>query len=164
LFLHACGYELVKGPGIPAEVVSTTPGAVSGPVTSLNLPVFKNQSFEPQVSMFFTEAFSEELAVGGLVQINKAGADATLQGTITDVGTTMTSLSGQGLAIQKTVTATVTLTLSQKGNVIRSWTFGDSEPYDVTSINSEDYNKRAALIRMAARIARRFRAQLVPTE
>lgn len=86
LFLQGCGYELVKGPGLPSGAVSTTTtGALPTPITSLNLPVFKNLSFEPQVPMFFTEAFSQELAASGLVQINKPGADATLQGTVTSV-------------------------------------------------------------------------------
>ena len=162
LFLQGCGYELVTGPGLPIGAVSTTAGALSTPITSLNLPVFKNQSFEPQVPMFFTEAFSQELAASGLVQINKPGADATLQGTVTRVSTILSALSGQGLATQKTVTVFIALTLSQHGNVLKSWTFGDSEAYDVTSINSEEFNKRAAIIRLAQRIARIFHSQLVP--
>ncbi len=163
LFLQGCGYELVKGPGLPSGAVSTTTtGALPTPITSLNLPVFKNLSFEPQVPMFFTEAFSQELAASGLVQINKPGADATLQGTVTSVTSTLSALSGQGLATQKTVTVFIALNLSQRGKVLKSWTFGDSEAYDVTSINSEDFNKRAAIIRLAQRIARVFHSQLVP--
>lgn len=71
-------------------------------------------------------------------------------------------MSGQGLATQKTVTVFIALNLSQRGKVLKSWTFGDSEAYDVTSINSEDFNKRAAIIRLAQRIARVFHSQLVP--
>jgi outer membrane lipopolysaccharide assembly protein LptE/RlpB len=148
--LSGCGYQLVKEKGI-----------YGGEITSLSVPVFKNLSFEPQVSAFFTEAFSFELAGSGLFQINKAGADATLQGTINSVTAQPTSLATTGRAEQKVVTAMVSLTLTKEGNVMKTWTFGDAEPYDVPDINLEDFNRRAALQRIAARIARRFHSQLL---
>lgn len=166
LFLSGCGYELVKGPGIsvvPASAAGTPGGGTPIMVTSVYIPVFKNLSFEPQAPMFFTEAFSQELAESGLVAVNKAASDATLQGTITSISTMPSALSAQGLAIQKTVTAWITLTLSREGKVLKSWTFADAEPYDVSVINAEDYQKRAALTRIAERIARRVHSQLFPT-
>ncbi len=129
----------------------------------MNVPVFKNKSFEPQVPMYFTEAFSQELAGSGLVQINKSASDATLQGTMTSVSATISSLSGQGLATGKTVTVSVSLVLTQQGKVVKTWAFGDAEPYDASVMNSEDYNKRAAIVRIAERIARRFHALLITT-
>jgi hypothetical protein len=162
--LLGCGYELVKGPGISVRntpSVATSGGGTPVKITSLNLPVFKNTSFEPQVPMIFTEAFSQELAASGLVQINRSASDATLQGTVTSVSTVPSALSSQGLATQKTVTVFMSLTLAQQGNVVKSWTFSDAEPYDVSVINSEDYNKRAALSRIAERIAHRFHALII---
>jgi hypothetical protein len=118
-------------------------------------------SFEPQAPMFFTDAFSQELAASGLVVVNKTASDATLQGTITSIGTVPSAVSAQGLAIQKTVTAWITLTLSREGKVLKSWTFADAEPYDASVINAEDFQKRAALTRIAERIARRLHSQLL---
>jgi hypothetical protein len=154
LLQWGCGYELVRDRGMSAG------GDVE--VSSIAVPVFKNKTFEPQVPAFFTEAFSRELATGGLVQINKSGAEATLLGTIEMLVTTSSSLSGAGLAVEKVVTTTVSLRLMKDGNTLRTWSFGDSEAYVVTDINVEDFNRRAALQRIAARVARRFHSQLAP--
>jgi outer membrane lipopolysaccharide assembly protein LptE/RlpB len=148
--LSGCGYELVREKGI-----------YGGKITSIDIPVFANKTFEPQAPAFFTEAFSMELAGSGLLQINTAGADATLQGTITSVATGPGALSAVGQTVQKTVTAIIGLTLTKEDKVIKTWTLGDSEVYDASSVNLEDYNRRAALQRIAARIARRFHNQLL---
>jgi outer membrane lipopolysaccharide assembly protein LptE/RlpB len=160
LLLGACGYELVRDSGMVVNT-STQEGIVPITIASLYIPVFKNTTLEPQVPMFFTEAFSRELAASGLVNVNKPGADATLQGSVVSVSTTLSTLSGQGLATGKTVTVSINLSLVQQGRVIAGWSFGDSEAYDASTINSEDYNRRAALTRLAERMARRFHAQLV---
>jgi hypothetical protein len=153
LFLQwGCGYELVRDKGI---------GAGGGTdISSISVPVFKNRTFEPQMPVFFTEAFSRELAAGGLVQMNNSAAEATLQGTIDSLFTTLSSLSGTGLAVEKVVTTTVSLRLFKDGNTARTWSFTDSEAYVVNDINLEDFNRRAALQRIAARMARRFHSQL----
>ena len=160
LLLQACGYELVKGPGLSGPAFSP-PGAPTGEITSLSVPVFRNSTFEPQVPQFFTEAFSLELASSGLVKVNKPNADAVLQGTVTSVSASLAAMSGQGLAISKVVTAFISLTLTRDGKMVKAWSFGDSETYDASSINTEDFNKRAALVRIAERMARRFHSQLI---
>jgi len=160
VLLHACGYELVKGPGLSGPAFSG-PEGTGGTITSLSLPVFKNQTFEPQVPQFFTEAFSQELAASGLVQLNKPNPDGVLQGTVTSVSATLAAMNGQGLAVSKVVTAAVTVTLAREGKVMKTWGFGDSETYDASSINTEDFNKRAALVRIAERMARRLHALLI---
>ncbi len=147
--LSGCGYELVREKGI-----------YGGEIKSLNIPVFANKTFEPQVPGFFTEAFSMELAASGLFQISSGGADATLQGTITKVDTGPGALSATGQTAQRTVTAYIGLTLVKQDKVVKTWIFADSEVYDASSINLEDFNRRAALQRIAARIARRFHSQL----
>ncbi|MGA3173776.1 MAG: LptE family protein [Syntrophorhabdales bacterium] len=145
-----CGYELVRDKGI-----------YGGDISSISLPVFKNKSFEPLVSGFFTEAFSMELASSGLFQLNKADADATLQGTITSVTAAPGALGATGQSLQKVVTAFATLTLTKQDKLLKTWTYSDAEVYDASTINIEDPNKRAALQRIATRIARRFHAQLL---
>ncbi len=160
LLLQACGYELVQGPGLSGPGFTGPEGGV-GEITSLSVPVFKNQTFEPQVPQFFTEAFSRELAASGLVQINKPNPDAVLQGTVTSVSATLAAMSGQGIAVSKVVTASVSLTLAREGKVVKTWGFGDSETYDASVVNTEDFNKRAALVRIAERMARRFHSLLI---
>jgi outer membrane lipopolysaccharide assembly protein LptE/RlpB len=150
LFLSGCGYELVRDRGISG-----------GEILSVSVPVFKNRTFEPQMPEFFTQAFSHELAAGGLVDINRSGSDAVLQGTITSLVAAPSSLSGSGIALEKVVAVGVLLTLTTPGGTVKTWTFSDSEAYRANDINLEDFNKRAALRRIAGRIARRFHAQLV---
>jgi hypothetical protein len=146
--LVSCGYTIVQEKGI-----------FQGEVTTVDVPVFRNQTLEPQISQFFTEAFSRELVTSGVFDINKEGASNTLQGTIAIVRAAPTALDKNGLAIEKTVFVTTSLALSKKeGRSIKSWTFADSEPYRVDDINLEDPNRRDALKRIASRIARRFSA------
>jgi outer membrane lipopolysaccharide assembly protein LptE/RlpB len=150
LLLNGCGYELVRDKGV-----------FGGEVVALNVPIFKNRSYEPQVPGFFTDAFSRELAGSGLFDLNRPTADATLQGTINTVFSAPSSLSSQGLALEKVVSMSVSLVLFRQGNPTKSWAFADSEPYRVDDINLEDVNKRQAMQRIAARISRRFMAQLM---
>jgi hypothetical protein len=149
--LASCGYTIVQEKGI-----------FRGEVVSLDVPVFKNQSFEPQVPQFFTEAFTRELVTSGLFDINYVDASNILKGTIATVRSIPTSLDKNGLAIEKTVFVTLNLGLSKKdGRSIKNWSLGDAEPYSVQDINLEDPNRREALKRIAARMARRFSAMVL---
>jgi outer membrane lipopolysaccharide assembly protein LptE/RlpB len=148
LLVAGCGYTLVQEKGV-----------FQGQVVSVDVPVFKNNSLEPHVPGYFTEAFTRELVTSGLFDVNKGEATNALQGTIATVRIVPTALSTQGIAVEKTVTVTLTLALTKKdGKLIKSWALGDAEPYRVEPINLEDFNKREALKRIAARIARRFGA------
>ncbi|HUJ89671.1 MAG TPA: LPS assembly lipoprotein LptE [Syntrophorhabdales bacterium] len=151
LILPSCGFTIVREKGI-----------FQGEVVSLDVPVFKNQTLEPQLPQFFTEAFSRELVASGLFDINKAGASSTLQGTIAAIRTVPAAFDQNGLTIQKTVYVTLGLALSRKdGRPIKSWGLSDAEPYNVNDINLEDSNMKQALIRIAARMARRFSALVI---
>jgi len=150
LLFGGCGYELVQDRGI-----------FGGEIASLSFPIFKNRTYEPQAPGIFTEAFSRELAASGRFDLNRAASDATLQGTITSISAVPSSLSTQGLALEKVVTAVITLTLTRQGNLVKSWSFSDVEAYAVNDINLEDFNKRQALARIAARMGRRFHSQLL---
>ncbi len=146
--VSACGYSLVQQKGI-----------FQGEVVSLDVPVFKNMTPEPHVPLNFTEAFSRELVYSGLFDVNTGDATSVLQGTITGVRTIPSALSTQGVAVQKTVYVDVNLILSRKdGKVIKNWVLGDAEVYDAEPINVEDFNRREAMKRIGARIARRFSA------
>jgi hypothetical protein len=148
LLVAGCGYTLVQEKGV-----------FQGEVVSLDVPVFKNNSFEPHVPGYFTEAFTRELVTSGLFDVNKGDAASALLGTIATVRIVPTALSSQGIAVEKTVYVNLTLALTKKdGKPIKNWALGDAEPYRVEPINLEDFNKREALKRIAARIARRFGA------
>lgn len=150
--LGSCGYTIVSG----------EKGLFQGEVVTLDVPVFKNQSFEPQISQFFTEEFTRELIVSGLFGVNKEGSSNTLQGTIVTTRIVPTAMSSQGLVIQKTIYVTLGLALSKKdGRLIKNWSMIDAEPYDVQDINLEDPNKKQALIRIAGRMSRRFSALIL---
>jgi hypothetical protein len=150
-FLASCGYTVIREKGI-----------FRGEVVSVDVPVFNNRSMEPQVSQFFTEAFTRELVTTGLFDVNRPGASDNLQGTIAVVRTVPTTLSSNGLAVEKMVYVTLNLALSRKdGRAIKSWSLLDAEPYSVIDINLEDPNKKEALKRIAARIARRFSALII---
>ena len=92
LFVAGCGYTLVQEKGI-----------FQGEVVSLDVPVFKNNSFEPHVPGYFTEAFTRELVTSGLFDVNKGDPANALQGTIATVRIVPTALSSQGIAVEKTV-------------------------------------------------------------
>jgi hypothetical protein len=144
--LLSCGYTIVREKGI-----------FQGEVVSVDVPVFKNRSFEPQVSQFFTEAFTRELVTTGLFDVNRPDAPNTLQGSIASLRIVPTALDKNGLAIEKTVYVTATFALSKKdGGAIKNWSLGDAEAYRVDDINLEDANKKEALKKIASRIARRF--------
>jgi outer membrane lipopolysaccharide assembly protein LptE/RlpB len=147
--LYGCGHELVRDRGV-----------FGGEVISLSVPVFKNNSYEPQTPEFFTAAFSHELASSGRFDLNRPGADSVLQGTIESVSTRPGALSLQGQAAEKIVTVTVSLNMTRQGNPLKNWAFADAEAYAVGDINQEDFSRRQALQRIAARIARRFLSQL----
>jgi hypothetical protein len=152
LILTSCGYTIVGG----------GTGIFQGEVVSIDVPVFKNRSLEPQVSEFFTQAFTRELVTTGLFDVNKPDASNILQGSIAAVGIVPTTLDRNGLAIEKMITITLGFALSKKdGRAIKSWSLADAEPYRVDDINLEDANKKEAMKRIAARIARRFSALVI---
>jgi hypothetical protein len=145
-----CGYELIRDKGIHG-----------GEIYALSVPIFKNRTLEPQIPEIYTQAFLMEIAGSGLCDLNRPGADATLEGTGTSVRTVQGGLSSTtGQALQKTVEVVVSLALKKDGKLVRTWAFGDSETYDTSTVNQEDFNRRQAIQRVATREARRFHSQL----
>ncbi len=150
--LASCGYSIVRG----------EKGIYQGEVVSIDVPVFKNQSFESQIPQFFTEAFTREMIVSGIFEVNKEGSSSILQGTIMTTRIIPTAMNSNGLTIQKTIYVTIGLALSSKdGRLVKNWSLIDAETYDVQDINLEEPNKRQALIRVAGRMSRRFSALIL---
>jgi hypothetical protein len=148
--LCSCGYQLVREKGI-----------YGGDISSVYISIFKNQTYEPHISQYVTDAFSKELITTGLFTVNQESSDGYLQGTITKITTQPYTLSIVGISIEKTVTVDVDMALYRKNGVfVKRWPLSDSETYRVDNANYEDYNKTDAIKRLSARMARRFSAVL----
>ena len=152
--LSSCGYHLIGAGG--------GRGIYGGDITSVALPVFKNITFEPHASMYVTQAFSQELVLTGLFDLNKADPDGTFLGTIRRVIIVPNAMNGTGLVIQKAITVEVEVTLLKRdGVVVKRWFFADQEPYMTDDPAAEDFNKRNAIAIASGRMARKFTAVLL---
>jgi len=150
LALSACGYQLIGGKGI-----------YGGEISSIYLSIFNNSTFEPSIAQPVTDSFAKELLMTGLFTINSDATDAYLKGNITNVTTAPNTLSTEGAVIEKVVTVELTVSLYQKnGKLVKQFNLSDYEYYKIQGA-AEEYNRREAIRRMSARMARRFSAQLL---
>jgi outer membrane lipopolysaccharide assembly protein LptE/RlpB len=150
LLLCSCGYQLVREKGI-----------YGGDISSIYISIFKNQTFEPHISQYVTDAFSKELLSTGLFTVNKENSDGYMEGTITRITTQPYTLSIAGITVEKTVSLEVNMALYRKNGVfVKRWSLADAETYRVDNVAYEDYNKTDAIKRLLARMARRFSAVL----
>ncbi len=150
--LSACGYQLIGAQG---------KGIYGGEISSIYISIFDNATFESSVAQPVTDSFSKELLMTGLFTVNKEGADAYLKGTIRSVSTGVNALGTDGAVIEKSVGVTLFIQLYQKnGKLIKEFALADSEIYKIQS-GAEEYNRREAIRRVSARLARRFSAQLL---
>jgi len=142
----SCGYQLVQEKGI-----------FGGDIKSLYVPVFKNRTYEPHASSYVTDAFTRELISTGLFNVNKADSDGYIDGSIRTIKIVPSSPNKDGVVVEKSVTLDIEVALTGKdGRLIKRWGFSDSEIYRVDNLAYEDYNKKEALKRISARMARRF--------
>lgn len=149
--LFGCGYELVRDKGI-----------FGGEITTLAVPIFKNVTYEPHVSMYVSEAFSKELMGTGAFKLDRTGTDGYMEGIIKDIRILPNTLSTTGIVIEKKVFMDVELVLySKNGTFIRRWMLSDNEVYRAEVPNYEEYNKRTAYARISERMARRFSAAIL---
>lgn len=151
IILSGCGYELVKDKGI-----------FSGEITTVAVPIFKNPTYEPHVSMYVTEAFTRELMGTGVFKLDRKGTDGYIEGTIKDIRILPNTLGKTGIVVEKKVYVDVELALYRSnGTFIRRWVLSDNEVYRADIPNLEEYNKRTAYGRISDRMARRFSAAIL---
>ena len=86
--LSGCGYELVRDKGI-----------FGGEITTLSLPIFKNITYEPHVSMYVTEAFSRALMGTGVFTLGREGTAGYIAGIITDIRILPHPVSTTGIVV-----------------------------------------------------------------
>ena len=149
--LSGCGYELVRDKGI-----------FSGEITTVAVPIFKNPTYEPHVSMYVTEAFTRELMGTGVFKLDRKGTDGYIEGIIKDIRILPNTLGKTGIVVEKKVFMDVELILyKSNGNLLRRWVLSDNEVYRADVPNLEEYNKRTAYGRISERMARRFSAAIL---
>jgi outer membrane lipopolysaccharide assembly protein LptE/RlpB len=146
----ACGYQLIGGKGI-----------YGGEISSIYISIFNNSTFESSISQPVTDSFAKELLMTGLFTINQTNADAYIKGNINNVTTVPNALATDGTVIEKTVSVSMVVSLYQRnGKLIKNFGLSDYEYYKIQG-GAEEYNRREAIRRMSARMARRFSAQLL---
>ncbi|MCS7280266.1 MAG: LPS assembly lipoprotein LptE [Desulfobacterota bacterium] len=146
LILSSCGYQIVKERGL-----------YSGEIKSIYLSGFRNETFDPHISMYVTQAFSSELISLGIFDINRPAFDAKLEGLIRKITVTPRTLDKRGFALEKNLEMELEISLTAKdGTLIKRWLLTDTEIFRADNPNYEDYYKREAIQRAAAKIARRF--------
>ncbi|MCX7856435.1 MAG: LPS assembly lipoprotein LptE [Deltaproteobacteria bacterium] len=146
LLVQSCGYQIVREKGI-----------YEGKIKSIYLSGFKNATFEPHISMYVTDVFGAELLSLGLFEINKPSSEASLEGLIRRVTIGPQTVDKKGIAVEKNIELEIELSLiSKEGMLIKKWILTERETFRVDDPNSEDYNRREAIKRAAAKIARRF--------
>ncbi len=151
VLLAACGYQLVGGKGI-----------YGGEISSIYISIFKNSTYEANIAQPVMDSFSKELLSMGLFTLNKESADGYMRGNITTVTTSPSSLGADGVVLEKAVGVGVSISLYQKnGKLVKEFSLSDSEIYRVEYAGAEEYNRREAIRRLSARMARRFSAQLL---
>lgn len=150
LLAGACGYQVIGGKGI-----------YGGEISSIYVSIFTNSTFESSIAQPVTDSFAKELLGTGLFTINKANADAYIKGNIQSVTTAPNALATDGTVIEKTVSVSMIVSLYQgNGKLVKNFSLSDYEYYKIQS-GAEEYNRREAIRRMSARMARRFSAQLL---
>ncbi len=151
VILAACGYQMVGGKGI-----------YGGEISSIYISIFKNSTYEAHIAQPVMDSFSRELLSMGLFTLNRESADSYMKGNITSVTTSPSSLGADGIVLEKAVGITVDIALYQKnGKLVKNFTLSDSEIYRVENVGAEEYNRREAIRRLSARMARRFSSQLL---
>lgn len=149
-FFVSCGHRIVKETGISG-----------GKIKSIYVGGFKNLTFEPQLSMYVTDAFSSELVSLGLFEVNRSFFDAKVEGVIKKVTVRTQTVDKRGIAVEKNVEIEVDISLATTDKkFIRKWSLVENETYRSDDPNLEDYNKREAMKRAAAKMARRFSSLL----
>lgn len=151
LSIHGCGYQLVGDKGI-----------YGGEIKSVYVPVFKNITYEPHVSLYLTDAFTRQLMATGIFAVNKNNSDTYIDGVLKNIRIVPNALDKNGIVIEKNILVGVEISLFKKdGNLLKKWSFSDNQTYRADDLSSEDYNKKEAISIVSDRIARRFCASIM---
>ncbi|MEI9477344.1 MAG: LptE family protein [Deltaproteobacteria bacterium] len=150
LLLVGCGYQLT------GSKTHLPPG-----VTSIAIPTFVNQTFEPGVEIPFTQAILKEFIQDRRVKIlDKAQADSVLEGTIKSFGFQSSAYDENGLVFEYQATVVVDLILrGRDGEILwRENNLSETGWYRTSSsVLTNEASKSAALQNIGALVAERVR-------
>jgi len=150
LLLYGCGYSLA------GKTTHVPPG-----VSSVAIPTLKNQTLEPGIEIYFTQAFLREFVKDRRVRVvDRAEADSVLEGIIKTFYIYSVSYDKSGFALEYETVVTMDIALKKKsGEVLwkekdlleRQWY--ETNPSVITT---ED-NKVSAIRQIAQSLAERIR-------
>ncbi|MBM4306531.1 MAG: hypothetical protein FJ123_07325 [Deltaproteobacteria bacterium] len=148
--LLGCGYQMV------GKETHLPPG-----ITSLSIPTFVNQTFEPGIEAPFTQGFLREFIQDRRVKVvGRNEADSVLEGVIKSFQIYSVSYDRSGVALEYQTTVIIDLTLKKKTGEIL-WVekdLSDSRVYRTSAnILVSESNKAAAIQSLARFMAERIR-------
>jgi outer membrane lipopolysaccharide assembly protein LptE/RlpB len=130
-------------------------------ITSLSIPTFVNQTFEPGIEVPFTQGFLREFIQDRRVKVvRRDEADSVLEGVIKSFQIYSVSYDRSGIALEYQTTVIIDLTLKKKTGEIL-WVekdLSDSRVYRTSAnILVSESNKAAAIQSLARFMAERVR-------
>ncbi len=148
--LVGCGYQMV------GKETHLPPG-----ITSVAIPTFVNQTFEPGIEVPFTQGFLKEFIQDRRVKVvERNEADSVLEGVIRSFQLYSVSYDRSGIALEYQASVVLDLTLKRKNGEIL-WVekdLSDSRAYRTsTNILVSESSKAAAIQFLGRFIAERMR-------
>jgi outer membrane lipopolysaccharide assembly protein LptE/RlpB len=150
VLLLGCGYQMV------GKETHLPPG-----LTSVAIPTFANQTFEPGIEVLFTEAFLREFIQDKRVKVLDRGeADSTLEGVIKYFNMASVSYDQSGFVLEYQTTVILDVTLKKRtGEIIwRENDLSETRWYRASSnVLLNEANKAVAIQQIGAFVAERVR-------
>ncbi len=150
VLLWGCGYQMVgRETHVPAGL------------TSIAIPTFKNQTFEPGIEIPFTQGFLREFIQDQRIKVkDRETADAYLEGVINSLRINAVSFDQAGLVSEYQATVSLNITLKKRtGETL--WTeknLSETRWFRASSnVLSNEANKAAALQLIGTFVAERMR-------
>jgi outer membrane lipopolysaccharide assembly protein LptE/RlpB len=148
--LLGCGYQLV------GKETHVPPG-----LTSVAIPTFANQTFEPGIEVPFTQGFLREFIRERRVKVlDRGDADSTLEGVIKHFSIASVSYDQSGLVLEYQTTVIIDLTLKKRtGEVIwKESDLSETRWYRTSSnVLFNEASKAAAIQQIGTFVAERVR-------
>jgi len=148
--LLGCGYQLV------GKETHVPPG-----LSSVAIPTFANQTFEPGIEVPFTQGFLREFIRERRVKVlDRGDADSTLEGVIKYFNIASVSYDRSGFVLEYQTTVIIDLTLKQRtGELIwKESDLSETRWYRASSnVLFNEASKGAAIQQMGTFVAERIR-------
>jgi outer membrane lipopolysaccharide assembly protein LptE/RlpB len=150
VLIMGCGYQMVgKETHLPTGL------------TSLSIPTFINNTFEPGIEVPFTQAFLREFISDRRVRlVDRSEADSILEGVIKSFNISSVSYDRSGLVMEYETTVVIDLTLKKRtGEVLwKEKDFSETGWYRASSnILTTETNKAVAIQQIGRFVAERIR-------